>query len=98
MVEEDEFISYSSDQQNYRFPIWKPKETKPAAKASVGFSPPAPKGSCEFTGEIAFSGCSSKLRLCQINKCSCIFACYSNSKIWISCPMRLKKLKEQEQI
>jgi hypothetical protein len=98
MVEEDELVGYSPDQQNYRLPIWTPKETKPAAKTSVVFSPPAPEGGCEFTGDIAFAGCICKLRLCQIDGTSCTFACYSDSKVWSRCWTRLQKLKDKEQI
>jgi hypothetical protein len=88
---------YSSYQQNDRFPIWKPKEAKLAAKASVVLGAPAPAGSCEFIGDFPFVGCTSKLRLCQIDGCSCTFACYSDSKVWSKCWTRLEKLKDKEQ-
>ena len=42
MAEEHYLFDYSSNQQNDRRPIWKPKETKPAAKTSVILSVPAP--------------------------------------------------------
>ncbi len=98
MVEDYSLFGYSSEQQNDRSPIWKPKETKPSAKASVVLSASAPQGSCEFIGDIPFVGCTSKLRLCQIDGCSCTFACYSDSKVWTSCWTRLEKLKDKRQI
>jgi hypothetical protein len=97
MLEDYSLSGYSSDQQNDRFPIWKPKETKPAAKGSVVLGTPAPAGSCKFVGDFPFLGCTSKLRLCQIDGCSCTFACYSDSKVWSKCWTRLEKLKDKEQ-
>ncbi len=95
---EHSLFNYSSQQQDERLPIWKPKEYKPAAKASVVLSAPAPADSCESVGDTPFVGCSSKLRLCQIDGCSCTFACYSDSKVWSKCWTRLEKLKDKEQI
>ena len=98
MTEDCALFDYSSKQQNDRQPIWKPKETKPAPKASVVLGAPAPAGSCEFIGDFPFVGSTSKLRLCRIDRCSCTFACYSDSKVWTSCLTRLEKLKDKEEI
>ena len=84
MVEDFSLSDYSSYQQNDRLPIWRPKETKPEAKASDVLSAPAPADSCEFTGDIAFVGCASKLRLCQIDGCSCTFLVILTSKFGAS--------------
>ena len=92
---EDYTLFGNSSEQNDRLPIWKPKETKPVAKTSVVLS--APAGSCEFIGDFPFVGCTSKLRLCQIDGCSCTLACYSDSKVWSTCYTRLEKLKDKEQ-
>jgi hypothetical protein len=97
MLEDYSLFGYSSEQQNDRLSIWTPKETNPAPKASVVLDAPAPAGSCEFIGDIPFVGCTSKLRLCQIDGCSGTFACYSDSKVWTSCWTQLEKLKNKGQ-
>ena len=98
MAEEYSQTNYSSDAVNRWQPLWEPKDSKPETKARVVSGAPAPAGSCEFIGNDAFLGCESKLRLCQIDGCSCTFACYSDSKVWIKCWTRLEKLKDKGQL
>jgi hypothetical protein len=97
MLEDYSIFDYSSEHQNDQLPLWRPKETRPVSKASVVLGTPAPVGSCEFIGDFAFVGCTSNLRLCQIDGCSCTFGCYSDSKVWSSCRTRLEKLKNKGQ-
>ena len=95
LAEDCSLSSYPSEAVNRWQPFWKPKDSQPEIKARVVAGAPAPASSCEFTGDIPFVGCASKLRLRQIDGCICTFACYSDSKVWSKCWTRLEKLKNK---
>lgn len=94
MAEENSLFDYSSNQQNGRLPIWKPKETKPAAKSSVFLGTPAPAGCCEFVGGLVDPTIDG--RRC-IDNTFCPKRIFSDPKIFALCPTRLDKLKYKGQ-
>ena len=95
MAEDCSLSNYAFEAVSKWQPLWKHKDSQLEAKTKVVAGASAPAGSCEFIGNIAFVGCASKLRLCQIDGCSCTFVCYSDSKVWSKCWTRLEKLKNK---
>jgi len=94
VIEDYSRFNYSSNQQNERQPIWKPKETNGQAKPSdvlYGFLPP---GCCEFVGVLIHP--SIEGRRC-IDHTFCPKRLFSDPKFFASCPTRKQKLKDKEQ-